>query len=216
MLIAIEGIDGSGKGTQAARVTEQLRKQGKTVQLLSFPRYDATFFGRAIGEFLNGKFGSLDEVPPFLASLLYAGDRFESRDVLNDALASNDIVVLDRYVASNIAHQGAKVEGEERQRLIRDIEHLEYEIYGLPRCDCTILLDLPVGVAQQLIAKKAQRTYTEKAADLQEADGSYLAKVRSVYRELTHNDPAWSVVDCVCEDKLRSLEEITQEILDRL
>ena len=62
MLIAIEGIDGSGKGTQAARVTQRLREQGRSVELLSFPRYEATFFGGAVGDFLNGKFGNLDEV----------------------------------------------------------------------------------------------------------------------------------------------------------
>ncbi len=216
MLIAIEGIDGSGKGTQAARVTEHLREQGKTIELLSFPRYDATFFGRAVGEFLNGKFGTLNEVHPFLASLLYAGDRYESRDVLAAALNQNDVVVLDRYVASNIAHQGAKASGDERQQLIQAIEHLEHEIYGLPRPDRTILLDLPVDVAQQLIAKKAKRTYTEKSADLQEADTAYLSKVREVYRELADSREAWCVVECVSKDELRTLEEITQLIVSSL
>lgn len=216
MLIAIEGIDGSGKGTQAARVTEQLREQGQTVELLSFPRYDATFFGRAVGEFLNGKFGTLDEVHPFLASLLYAGDRYESRDVLNAALDQNDVVVLDRYVASNIAHQGAKAEGDQRQQLIQAIEHLEHEIYSLPRPNRTILLDLPVEVAQQLIARKAKRTYTEKSADLQEADAAYLSKVQAVYRELAADNETWSVIECVRNSELRTLDEITSSILNQL
>ena len=216
MLIAIEGIDGSGKGTQAARVTQRLREQGRSVELLSFPRYEATFFGGAVGDFLNGKFGNLDEVHPFLASLLYAGDRFESRDVLQAALDANDVVVLDRYVASNIAHQGAKVTGDERQQLIKAIQHLEHEIYGLPHADRTILLNLPVNVAQQLIAKKAKRSYTEKAADLQEADGIYLGKVQEVYQELASHSNTWRTVECVQAGELRTLDEITNDLLEHL
>src|SRR5436309_12852628 len=103
MLIAIEGIDGSGKGTQARRLIERLAASGRRAALLSFPRYGETLFGRAIGEFLNGRFGTLDQVHPFLASLLYAGDRFESRRLLAELLATHDVVVLDRYVASHLA-----------------------------------------------------------------------------------------------------------------
>src|SRR5947209_2867214 len=87
--------------------------------LLSFPRYQATLFGRAVGDFLNGRFGSLEEVHPFLVSLLFAGDRFESKSVLLDAIETHDVVVLDRYVYSNVAHQASKCEGAERAELTR-------------------------------------------------------------------------------------------------
>jgi dTMP kinase len=106
-LIVIEGIDGSGKGTQAQQLTERLAAAGHRVRLLSFPRYRDTLFGQAIGEFLNGRFGQLDEVHPFLASVLYAADRYESKQVLLEALQQSDFVVCDRYVPSNLAHQGA-------------------------------------------------------------------------------------------------------------
>ena len=104
-LIAIEGIDGSGKGTQAQRLAQSLEAGGESVRLLSFPRYEQTAFGRRIGHFLNGRYGQLDQVDPLLVSLLYAGDRFESKGVLLDAIAGCDVVVLDRYVPSNIAHK---------------------------------------------------------------------------------------------------------------
>jgi dTMP kinase len=129
-LIAIEGIDGSGKGTQAQLLLQRLEEQGRRATLLSFPRYEATFFGRTVGEYLNGAFGSLGQVHPFFASLLFAGDRFESRTVLTDALAANDVVVLDRYVASNVAHQAARLAGEARRQLIEAIERVEFEITG--------------------------------------------------------------------------------------
>ncbi len=214
MLIAIEGIDGSGKGTQAARLSERLRSAGAAVELLSFPRYEATRFGKAIGDFLNGRFGSLAEVHPMLASLLYAGDRFESREVLEHAMKACDVVVLDRYVASNIAHQGAKLKGAERGELREWVETIEYRIFDLPRPDLVLLLDLPAAEAQNLIAQKAARSYTEKKADLHEADGSYLAAVREVYRELAVDQPRWHIVPCITEGTLRTIDDIGNEIFE--
>lgn len=215
-LIAIEGIDGAGKGTQALRLTEALRDAGRSVELISFPRYAETSFGRKIGEFLNGRFGTLDQVSPFLAALLYAGDRFESKPVLSAALHEHDVVVLDRYVASNIAHQCAKLEGPEREELRRWIEHLEFELYGLPRPDLTILFDLSATDAQQLIARKQQRNYTDKAADLQEADAGYLARVREVYLELSQENPHWQRVPVTEGDRVRAIDSIAGDVLERV
>jgi dTMP kinase len=211
-LVAIEGIDGSGKGTQAQRLLERLKANGQGATLLSFPRYDATFFGRAIGEYLNGAFGSLGQVHPFFAALLFAGDRFESRPVLTDALAGNDVVILDRYVASNVAHQAARLEGIARTRLIQAIEYLEFELYHLPRPDLVVLLDLSVAKAQRLIANKPARSYTERSADIQEADADYLTRVRDLYLDLARREPNWTVVSCERQGTLRSIEEIAQEV----
>ena len=211
-LIAIEGIDGSGKGTQAQRLYEQFSASGKTAALMSFPRYTETLFGKAIGDFLNGRFGTLNEVSPFLASLLYAGDRFESRDFLLQTLNDNEVVILDRYTASNIAHQGSKFDGEERRELVDWIRRIEYEIYQLPRPDLVVLLDLPVLEAQQLIAIKQARSYTDKPADLQEADTAYLEGVRNVYLELAGEESNWCKIDCWRNNAIRSIEEIGDEI----
>jgi len=211
-LVAIEGIDGSGKGTQSRMLHERLNAEGIRAALIGFPQYEQTLFGRAVGQFLNGRFGALDEVDPFLVSLLYAGDRFESRDLLLEALASNDIVVLDRYVPSNLAHQGAKCEAVERAALIEQIEQIEYEVYSLPRPDLVLLLDLPVDEAQRLIATKAQRSYTDRAADLQEADADYLRGVREVYLELSRATPNWHCLACAADGRIRGVDEIAEEI----
>lgn len=212
LLVVIEGIDGSGKGTQAQRLHESLQADGIRAALLSFPRYEATRFGERIGDFLNGRFGALDEVSPFLAALLYAGDRFESRTLIEQSIAENDVLICDRYVPSNIAHQGAKLEDGERDEIIEWIEATEYEINGLPKPDVVLFLDVPVVTAQQLIARKAARSYTDKAADLQEADGGYLAKVSSVYRQLAANEDDWRRVNCLEDDTVRSIEAIGQEV----
>lgn len=212
-LIAVEGIDGSGKGTQSARLCEQLTQRGVRCRLWSFPRYQDTRFGTQVAAFLNGKFGALDDVHPVLVSLLFAGDRLETRPQLLDSLASSDIVLCDRYVPSNIAHQAAKADGPERDALIRWIETVEYDIYALPRPDLVLWLDMPVAQAQQLIAQKAKRNYTDRAADLQEADAHYLERVRTVYAELAQRDPNWVTVQPIGPAGLRAPDDVAAELL---
>jgi dTMP kinase len=212
LLIAIEGIDGSGKGTQAALLHERLLRNQGRAHLLSFPRYEATFFGRAVGRFLNGEFGSLHDVHPFLAALLFAGDRFESRQLVLEAAQENEILIFDRYVSSNVAHQAAKLQGRLRAELIQAVEELEYGIYQLPRPDLVILLDLPADQAQRHVALKAARSYTDKAADLHEADAGYLNAVREVYLQQALAAQNWQTIDCTQGGTMRSIEDIGDEI----
>ena len=211
-LVAFEGIDGSGKGTQARRLLDHMIENGIRAELFSFPRYDDTMFGKVIGDFLNGRFGQLNEVDPQLVALLYAADRFESRQSLIDAMRQCDVVICDRYVPSNIAHQGAKQSSQDRKQLIEWIERIEYGVFELPRPDLVVLLDLSASEAQQLIALKDARNYTDKAADLQEADGGYLAKVRDVYREFADTQPNWSTVECCSDGTLQTIDAIAHQI----
>lgn len=211
-LIAIEGIDGSGKGTQAVRLQAHFQNLGRRTALLSFPRYQQTAFGRKIGDFLNGKFGSLNAVNPLLVSLLFAGDRFESRELIQQTIAGHDVVICDRYVASNIAHQGAKCAGADQRELVEWIQHLEYSIYNLPVAQLTLFLDVPVENAQQLIAAKSRRAYTDKAADLQEADADYLERVRDVYLQLSEG-AGWRRIPCVADGNVRPVDQITADLV---
>ena len=188
-----------------------MMSKGHKSALLSFPRYQQTMFGQKVGDFLNGRFGTLDSVHPLLVSLLFAGDRFESRELIQAAIANHDVVICDRYVASNVAHQGAKASGIERKELIDWIQHLEYSIYKLPRADLTLFLDVDVEHAQKLIAAKSRRDYTEKAADLQEADANYLRRVREVYLELS-SGPQWKRIPCVEGSQVRSVDTIAHDI----
>lgn len=210
-VIAFEGIDGSGKGTQSRILVEALADEGFTVELLSFPRYSDTRFGAAIGDFLNGKFGELDSVSPWLASVLYAGDRFESKSLIDDAIANNDFLVFDRYTSSNIAHQGAKLEGEERDRIIDWIEGIEHEVFNLPRPDLTVLLDVSIETSQALIRKKAPRDYTDAEADLQESNVTYMAGVRDCYLQLASRDD-WKVISCEANQEVRPLDAIAADV----
>lgn len=213
-LIAIEGIDGSGKGTQSARLTQALTARGFRTALLQFPRYGATNFGTAIGEFLNGQFGSLEHVHPQLASVLYAGDRFESKPLLLSLQSENEVVVLDRFVGSNLAHQAARLEGEQRRRLIDWIERVEFGVFGLPQADLTILIDLSTTWSRELVSRKPARDYTSRTADLLEADTSYLEHVRRCYLDIAAERSNWFVVGGMTEQgELRTVEEIGDDIL---
>ena len=184
VLLAIEGIDGSGKGTQAARLAEAARAGGHTVASFSFPTYDGNPFSRAVAGYLNGEFGKADDVHPELAAMLYAGDRFHARPQLVAAIAEHDLVVCDRYVGSNAAHQGAKLDGEARAELLAWLEEVEYGEFALPRPDLVVLLDAPVALARQLVGRKAARNYTTLEADIHEADTEHSSATRDLYLEL--------------------------------
>jgi len=212
MIIAIEGIDGSGKNTQANLLVNKLAGVGFDVVLLGFPCYSETFFGKEVGHYLNGDFGSLDEVSPKLASMLYAGDRYEKKRDILQALDNGSVVVIDRYVSSNVAHQSAKVFGEERAELQRWIENLEYNVYGLPKPKINILLNLDAAKSSDLVQMKSKRDYTEKSHDLHEENTTYLEQVTTVYRSIAQSTDTWQVIDCLTGSSLRSINDISDEV----
>jgi dTMP kinase len=212
LLLAIEGIDGSGKGTQAAFLADAARAAGYSVASFSFPRYDGNPFSLAIGDYLNGELGGLDEVHPQLAALLYACDRLHARPELVAALAEVDLVVCDRYVASNLAHQGAKLEGEARERVIEWLLEVEYGEFALPRPDLVVLFDAPAALARELVARKGAREYTTLEADILESDTEGAGASREVYLALAQRD-GWRVVTTAGEDGgARDVGEIAAEV----
>lgn len=218
VIIAIEGIDGSGKGTHAKRVEAKLKELGKTVTLFSFPRYQETEFGAAVGEYLNGDFGK--DVHPKLASVLYAVDRFESRGVVRAHNVVQDVVVCDRYVPSNLAHQCAKIcdcdpAVDEGMDLFRWILEMEHKTFNLPRPDMVICLDLPVKLACKLIELKRKRAYTDKKADLHEADHKYLEAVRRWYQRIGDEllyVPKWRTVNVHEDDEIRPVDDVFEDV----
>jgi dTMP kinase len=212
VLLAIEGIDGAGKGTQAARLAETAAEHGHRVASFSFPLYDDNPFSRAVADYLNGEFGGAGEVHPELAALLYAGDRYHARPQLVQALAENDLVVCDRYVGSNMAHQGGKLSGEARRRLLDWLEEVEYGEFALPRPALVVLLDAPVALARELVSRKGAREYTTLVADIHEADRRHTDATREVYLELAERD-GWHVVSAADSDGgLRDVAEIAADV----
>jgi len=212
-LIAIEGIDGSGKRTQVELLRDALSARGHQTFVTGFPIYDS-WFGAMVGKFLDGGFGPLEEVDPQLTALLYAGDRFEAKKQLVDALAAGKIVLADRYIGSNMAHQSARLPAEERGEFVKWIEHLEYQIYGLPRESAVIYLRVPPAEAQKLVALKSARGYTASTHDLLEGNLRHLEDAAGMYDELAKRTN-WKSVECFdsAAQAMRAPEVIASELL---
>ena len=211
-LIAIEGIDGSGKHTQARLLEHSLISRGFGVYATGFPQYDS-WFGTMVGKFLNGDFGPLQAVDPHFSALLYAGDRFEAKARIESSLKDGKIVLVDRYVGSNLAHQVARATAEKRSEFLRWIEHLEYSIYGLPREDLILYLRVPPSEAQKLVAQKSKRHYTRATHDLQEKSLHHLEDAAEMYDMLSRSRP-WATIQCYDAQKgsLRLPKDISTEV----
>ncbi len=198
-IIVFEGIDGSGKGTQSKLLYKYYKKNNIKVALFEFPGYTKTFFGEVVGEFLNGDFGNLNEVHPKLSAILYAGDRFEQSKEIKDYLSKGYIVICDRYVSSNIAHQIAKLPIDKQEKLKEWIEYLEYKVFNLPKPNFILFLDMPPSAATQLVLKKDARAYTDKKKDIHEADQSYLSLVYNTFKAIAKKEN-WEIIECENKD----------------
>lgn len=219
-LIIIEGTDCSGKETQTKLLVDKLVSNNIKVKRLSFPMYD-TPTGKIIGACLLGKPDMCKEllktnhsffpegggnVDPLTALALYAADRRYNLPIINDLLNQGYIVILDRYVASNMAHRGGQIATKkERLKMYKKIETLEYVINELPKPDKTVLLYLPYAYA--CILKKGR----EEAADEAESNVEYLKRGEKAYLELAdlYN---YDIINCVKDKKIRTIEDINEEL----
>ena len=213
-LFVLTGIDGSGKATQTKLLVDRIKARGRNALRFDFPRYEDAFFGRMVGRYLRGEFGDVEQVNPYLASLMYAGDRWEVKDQLVKAAAEGAVVVCNRYVADNMAHQGGKIKNATlRQRFYGWIEELEHTVYGLPHADLNILLDVPVEVAQGLINLKEQRAYLQgEKKDIHEANALHLKAARLAYLELSTLYFNWVKIECAPHNDILSPEEIAEKV----
>ncbi|MBY0157198.1 dTMP kinase [Cytobacillus firmus] len=211
-IIVIEGIDGSGKNTQAKLLKRYLEKKGLNAILLHFPMYSETFFGKEVGNYLNGEYGGLEHTHPKLTALLFAGDRFEKREYIKSELEKGTIIILDRYVPSNIAHQGAKLPENDFENFKNWVEELEYTVFGLPYPDITVFLDMPPSISFNLVLNKEKRDYTERKQDLHEENADYLEAVYKKFSTLSTN-AEWVRIPCYQREKPRGIEDINEDIL---
>lgn len=208
--IVIEGTDGSGKGTQFQLLAERLVNEGYDVALFDFPQYEepSSYF---VKQYLNGKYGTADEVGPYTGSLFYALDRYEAAPKIREALAQGKIVLANRFVGSNMAHQGTKFAGSaERRGYFIWLDNLEFEMLKIPRPTLSLVLRVPADIAQEMVDKKAERSYTAKKRDIHEADLGHLQRSVEVYDDLCDLFPRdFTRVDCVRSNKLLDIEAVS-------
>jgi thymidylate kinase/thymidylate synthase ThyX len=213
VFIVIEGTDGSGKGTQFKLLAEQLQQAGHEVALFDFPRYNepSSYF---VQRYLNGEYGSAEEVGPYTGSLFYALDRYDAAPAIREALAAGKVVLANRFTASNMGHQGTKFNNADQRRgFFIWLDNLEFETLQIPRPDLNIVLRVPAATAQKLVDQKTDRSYTDKKRDLHEADLSHLERAVDVYDDLCQLFPKdFSRIDCVRGGELLTIESINKLI----
>lgn len=200
MLIVLEGLDGAGKSTQLKMATSYLSSLGRKVDFLHFPRYTAPIYGDLIARFLRGDFGAIDQVHPQLVALLFAEDRRDAASLIRSWMNQGRVVLLDRYVYSNIAFQCAKLASAEEADALRDwILDLEYTRYEIPRPTLNLFLDVPlefVNAKLQQTRWGGDRNYLKGKTDIHEADMGFQSRVRQRYLEACENDPSFLRIDC--------------------
>jgi len=215
-LIVIDGSNGSGKATQTKLLMRYFNKNNIPAKQISYPRYYTSFHGQTVARFLNGEFGDLEEVNPYLSSLAYALDRLTSKNQILDWLDNGNIVIADRYVTSSIAHQGVKLEGRAREKLINWIYEMEYKQHRMPKENIVIYLYVLPEISDKLIEKKSKKYKGKKKKDIEEGL-EYQRKVSKLYLKLVEKYNHWMKIDCVNEKgQLMSRRKIHKLILDTL
>jgi len=213
VFIVLEGSDGSGKTTQFELLKKRLIDNGYDVEVFDFPRYDKAS-SHFVQRYLNGQYGPAAAISPYTASLFFALDRYEAGIDIKEALAAGKVVLSNRYVGSNMAHQGAKFNDpvEKRSFFVWE-DSLEFQLLNIPRPNINIFLRVPAEVSYELIKQKAARNYTELSHDEHEADMNHLKRSVETYDLLCELFPKdYMAIDCVANSKLEDIETINSKI----
>src|SRR3989338_10155552 len=167
-LIVIDGTDGSGKATQTNLLVKHLKKDGRKVKVIDFPGYYSNFFGKFIGHCLSEQYYNFIKVHPKIASVLYAADRFETKDKIEKWIKKGYIVVANRYASANQIHQGGKITNtKKREAFIKWLAEMEYGVFKISKPDAVFYLSVPIPIVLKLIKerdKKEHRNYLGPAS----------------------------------------------------
>jgi dTMP kinase len=215
--LVIEGIDGAGKETQTRLLKEYLKSLGKNVITQSFPNY-GTDGCKPVQMYLDGKLSkTANEVNAYQSSVLFAVDRFCTMTQLIKNITKDSVVVFDRYVSSNMLHQGGKIHNDEDlEKYLKWLENFEFEVMKIPRPDKIFFLSVPPEISMELIKKrKGLKSQTEK--DIQESDENHLKNAYNTGMKISKMF-GWEIIDCVDKEKnqMRTKEDISKEIQQKV
>jgi dTMP kinase len=212
--IVIEGSDGSGKSTQFALIAEQLKAAGHDLVTYHFPQYteESSYFVR---EYLAGNYGSAAELGAYTPSLFYALDRFQAAQRMKQELAEGKVILCDRFIGSNMGHQGQKIDSyEERKKYYDWLYQLEFEMLGIPKPDLNVVLLVPAETAKKLMDARGEHAFNKK--DIHEADLGLLERSVATYRELCEKFSNFTAIECMKDGSLLSIEEVNGIIAEKL
>lgn len=210
-LIIIEGLDGSGKSTQTALLTQYLLNHGQKVKQIKLPDYDHSS-STLVKKYLAGDFGkNAADVNAYAASLFYTVDRFASyREFWGNDYQKKDMVILaDRYATSNPVHQMVKLPKSQWDSYLEWSEDLEYNKVGIPKPDLVLFLDMPISISQRLMTERYDGNEIKK--DVHEANVAYLNACHETAL-YTAEKQGWFLLQCAEKDEPRPIQEIHNEI----
>lgn len=221
--IVFEGLDGSGKSTQTKLLAEYLRKKGYEVVKIDFPQHGQKSCG-LVDNYLNGEYGAAEEVGPYIASIFYTCDRYDASFKIREWLREGKIVVADRYLASNIGHQGGKIKDKtERVKYFKWLYELEYGLFKIPRPDVNIILKTNVEFSKELSnkitdeekrAKRRAYLVDDTMQDIHEKDKQHLANALKAFLQAAEEFPDdFRVVECIERGRLLSPKEVHQKVV---
>lgn len=207
-LIVIEGGDGAGKSTQMELLVEKLKKEGREVAFLHFPKHDSKF-GKVVDSYLRGEFGSKDALPSEFIAMLYLSDFYESKKMMEELLVKGTVIVLSRFFSSTLTYQVA-LEKKEKDSVW---EWIRFVSSRLPQPDLVIVLDVPLRVSKKFMenADRAEGYKRGAKKDQHESDLRFQQLVRDEY-ERNISRLGWKRIDCTASDKLLSIEEIHKKV----
>jgi len=211
MFIVIDGTDGSGKATQTKMLVDRLEQEGIKVKTISFPQYNTKSAGLT-EEYLAGKYGTAEEVGPKASSIFYAVDRFDASFTIRNWLKDGYTVITDRYVTSNMGHQGGKIpDREERQNFFDWNDHLEHELFGISRPDACIVLHVPTKISIRLAEERGGWKGDIKT-DIHETNPQHMIDAENAYLHLADYYPNTYLIHCAENNTMRSREDIQKDI----
>ncbi len=210
--IVIDGIDGSGKTTQTKLLAENLMQAGFDIKIIDFPQYNTKSAG-LVEEYLSGKYGSLEKVGPYRASIFYACDRYDASFKIKRWLKEGKIIISNRYVMSNMGHQGSKIKNSlERKHFFNWLNQLEYEIFNIPRPDLNIILHLKPEIAKALVDRRQRQDWFNKTSDIHQADLNHLKRAEQTYLQIANSHPDCVIIECANEREILPPAEINNLI----
>lgn len=220
-LIVFEGTDCSGKSTQIDLLIEKLKSLNQEVVTLDFPNY-STPTGKIVRKYLDGEFGPANDIPAKVASIFYAEDRFASKNFIHNELNKGNVTILDRYVESNMGHQGGKIRNPiEREKFFEWLHKLEYENFKLPKPDAVVFLFMPYEVGHQLMGERERKSEFHPGAeklDGHEGCKEHMKNAEEAYLHLAKLY-GWIMINCAPNgtmDSLKTPKEIHKELWRKL
>lgn len=213
-LFVIDGTDGSGKATQTQLLVARMQKEGYPVETISFPQYGKKSAG-PVEMYLSGAYGAAQEVGPYRASILYAVDRYDASFQMHTWLASGTHVIADRYVGSNMGHQGGKIADPVERKTFFDWElEIEHEFFGIPRPALNLVLFVPPEISLQLARERTTASGYKHTGDkdIHEENEDHIRDASEAYLDLIKHYDNFLLVPCTQDGQMKTREEIHELI----